>query len=291
MFKLFGKKSAPEPEPKADLSAAPQHPLAAALSAQFGAEEFDILAVTGANAFGGQEEDTGEAYRTVTLPLTAWREEGGSIHREDTCLVALADETLLTYLRNLAPRDSIIQARVRQGLEDDRFLLVGLPRPVMDGELKAILDEQKKPVTFWESGLGTFALNRSVGWFEAEADWLGQPVRLEFDQDENRADCLLSFHTLMDQQAEWDQRVRTLAADKLLSLANDWEADAAGNEEREAEEITRENFMSRMELDAVQVYEDGSFDFWFNDGDLFWGHAIHVTGSLEAGPEDAQMEG
>ena len=95
----------------------------------------------------------------------------------------------------------------------------------------------------------------------------------------------------MEGQEEWDRRVRSLAADKLLSLANDWEADAAGSEEREAEEITREDFISRMELDAVQVYEDGAFDFWFNDGDLFWGHAIHVTGSLETGPEDAQMEG
>ena len=85
--------------------------------------------------------------------------------------------------------------------------------------------------------------------------------------------------------------MRSFAADKLLSLANDWEADAAGNEEREAEEITREDFMTRMELDAVQLYEDGAFDFWFNDGDLFWGHSIHVTGSLGAGPEDAQMEG
>ena len=291
MFKLFGKKQDPKPQEEAGSAPLSQHPKAAALAAQFGEEEFDILAVTGANAFGGGEEDEGEEYRTVTLPLTAWREEDGPIHREDTCLVALADDKLLTYLRRLAPRDSIIQVRVRQGLEDDRFLMAGMPAPVMDPELKAILDEQKKPVTFWESGLGTFALNRSVGWFEAEADWLGQPVRLEFDQDENRADCLLSFHTLMDRQAEWDQRVRALAADKLLSLANDWEADAAGNEEREAEEITRENFMSRMELDAVQAYEDGSFDFWFNDGDLFWGHAIHVTGSLEGGPEDAQMEG
>ena len=29
------------------------------------------------------------------------------------------------------------------------------------------------------------------------------------------------------------------------------------------------------------------FDFWFNDGALFWGHSIHVTGSLEGGPEKA----
>ena len=69
------------------------------------------------------------------------------------------------------------------------------------------------------------------------------------------------------------------------------EADAAGNEEREPEEITAERFMARMELDAVQMRETGAFEFWFNDGDMFWGHAIHVTGSLENGPEEAQMEG
>lgn len=71
--------------------------------------------------------------------------------------------------------DSIIQARVRQGLDDDRFLLVGMPAPMMDRELKAILDEQKKPVTFWESGLGTFTLNRAVGWFEL-GDGLAGPA-------------------------------------------------------------------------------------------------------------------
>ena len=286
MFGLFKKKEK-EPEAQVD-SGRPKHPAAATLSAQFAPEEFDILAVTGANGFGGERAPE-EEYWTVTLPLTAWKEEGGPIHQENTVLVALADDKVLPYLRRLAPRDAIIQARVRQGLEDDRFLLVGMPSPVMDQELKAILDEQKKPVTFWESGLGTFTLNRSVGWFELEADWLDQPVRLEFDQDENRADCLLHLHTLMDHQQEWDHRIRSFAADKLLELANQWAQEEG--EEESPQEVTQEDFMSRMELDAVQVYEDGAFDFWFNDGDLFWGHSIHVTGSLESGPEGAQMEG
>ena len=76
----------------------------------------------------------------------------------------------------------------------------------------------------------------------------------------------------------------------LLELANDWASDG-GCEEHEPEEITREQFMERLEPDAVQISGDGSFDFWFNDGALFWGHSIHVTGSLEGGPEKAEMEG
>jgi hypothetical protein len=53
----------------------------------------------------------------------------------------------------------------------------------------------------------------------------------------------------------------------LLELANDWASDG-GCEEHEPEEITREQFMERLEPDAVQISGDGSFDFWFNDGGL-----------------------
>ena len=85
-------------------------------------------------------------------------------------------------------------------------------------------------------------------------------------------------------------RFEGLRVRDLLELANDWASDG-GCEEHEPEEITREQFMERLEPDAVQISGDGSFDFWFNDGALFWGHSIHVTGSLEGGPEKAEMEG
>ena len=94
MFGLFKKKET-EKEPEGQAApAAPKHPAAAALSAQFAPEEFDILAVTGANGFGGARAP-GEEYWTVTLPLTAWREDDGPIHQEDTVLVARADEKVL----------------------------------------------------------------------------------------------------------------------------------------------------------------------------------------------------
>ncbi|MCF2595777.1 DUF2262 domain-containing protein [Pseudoflavonifractor phocaeensis] len=287
MFKLFGKKRE-EAQPAAEKR---QHPELTALAAQFGPEEFDILAVTGANSFGGDKEPDQELW-TATLPLTAWKEEDGPIHREATCLVALADDTLLDYLRRLAPRDSIIQARVRQGLEDDRFLLVGLPAPVMDPELKAILAEQKTEVSVWAEGLGTFVLNRSVNWFQTDVDWLEQSIQLTYDQadEEEMKAAQQTALSLMADQAGWDEKVRAFSADHLLSQANDRVRDEAQDGE-EPEEITREYFMQRIELESIQVYGDGRFEFWFNGGDLFWGRAVHVTGSLAGGPADAQMEG
>ena len=50
MFGLFKKKEA---EKGPDTLSAPQHPAAAALSAQFAPDEFDILAVTGPSGFDG----------------------------------------------------------------------------------------------------------------------------------------------------------------------------------------------------------------------------------------------
>src|SRR5699024_8639011 len=117
------------------------------------------------------------------------------------------------------------------------------------------------------------------------------PARLDIDREEDWDACVERAKALVAGQKDWDQRERAFAADQLLEQANDWEQDSAGNEDREPEEITREQFMERMELDAIQISADGRFEFWFNDGEMFWGHSIHVTGSLETGPERAQMEG
>ncbi len=296
-----------------------------------------MLAVTGADPFtSGQEE--GEGLRPASIGLTAWMEEDGAqIHQGDFRLEVLADDRLMEYLRQRVPWDFILKCRVRLSLDGSRLLMLELPQPGFDPDLKAILDEQKKPVTFWAEGLGTFALNRALGWFEAEADWLGSPIRLDLDRDEDREPCLAYLRALMEGQADWDERLRVCAARDLLELANDWASDGGceehepeeitreqfmerlgqadwderlrvcaardllelandwasdgGCEEHEPEEITREQFMERLEPDAVQISGDGSFDFWFNDGALFWGHSIHVTGSLEGGPEKAEMEG
>ena len=251
-------------------------------------EELDILAVTGANGFSGGRKE-GEQLWTVGVVLTAWMEEDcPEICREETRLVTKADDTLMDYLRQHVPGDFIIQCKAHLSKDGKRLLLADLPKPGFDPELKAVLDEQKQPVTFEAEGLGTFTLNRRVGWFETEIRWMDTPVSLTVDQEEDRADSLLTARTLLEGQREWDGRVREFAADQLLSLANDW---TDGGEEEEMNPVTREGFLERMELESIQVYENGRFEFWFADGDLFYGHSIHVSGSLNEGPAEAQMEG
>lgn len=253
-------------------------------AAQFQPEERSILAVTGANGFGGVR---GDGVWRLSTGLTAWMEEDGpEVHQGEFGLTTLGDEQLLEFLRQRVRPDLIIRFRGRLSEDGERILLLNLPEPGFDPELKAILEEQKKPVTFWEDGLGTFTLDRRVKWFETEVDWLGTAVSLTFDQSEDQADCIRNAKVLLADAANWDRWVREYAAGELLDLANDWAEDA---EEEEA--VTREQFMERMELESVEIRADGCFAFWFGDGDMFYGHSIHVRGNLTDGPNWAQMEG
>lgn len=250
-------------------------------SSQFLPKERSILAVTWSGIFNGEQAGYKELWMSSTR-LTAWKEENSSeVHRGDSTLVILGTEQLLDLLRRRAPPDSVIKFHARVSADNSYLLLLDLPEPCSDLELKLILREQKKPVTFFEEGLGEFALNRQVGWFEAELDWLGVDISLIFDQEEDRADCVQHAKTLLADAERWDRRVRDHAAYKLTALANDW---------AEQEEITREQFMDRMELTSIEVRADGSFEFWFDDGDMFCGHSIYVSGNLEDGPTDANME-
>ena len=280
MFGFFKKKEEPSEE-KARNTETEQFKK---FAAQFQPEELSVLAVTGANGFGGGRAGKDTLW-TASIGLTAWMEEDSpDIHKGEFLLYTIGDDQLLEILRQRAPRDFIVKFKGRISEDGQRLLLLDLPEPAFDPDLKAILEEQKKPVTFWEDGLGTFALDRQVNWFETETDWLGTAISLVFDRDENRADCVRHAKALLAEAGSWDRRIREYAAGELLDLANDW----AENVE---EEVTEEQFMERMELESIEIRGDGSFEFWFSDGDMFYGHSIHVSGDLENGPDEAQMEG
>lgn len=281
MFGLFKKKE--KTEEKKPLSAHAEE--MRAFAGQFLSEEMDILAVTGASGFGGGKVD-GDELLTVGAGLTAWMEEDSAeIHQGNFRLVTKADETLVRYLQQRLPRDFIIKCKVRPHAEGKLFMLVGLPEPAFDPDLKAILLEQKKPVTVEIEGLGVFNLNRGMGVLQQEIDWLGYEVQLCLDQEADRAACAAAALALLNDKSGWDGKIRALAADKLLEQANEWAADA------DEEEITREDFMTKLEPETIDVSADGSFQFWFNDGGVFFGHFVRVTGNVHEGAIDAVMEG
>ena len=287
MFGLFKKKEAPKSqEPLSTRDEAFQ-----ALSGRFAPQELTILAVTGPNGFAGDGEEDGGTF-TASIGLTAWMEEDSpEIHQEEIRLTTPADQRLLGFLRQRAGADFIIKFHARLSLDQTELLLLDLPTPAFDPDLKAILEQQKKPDSTYVEGIGTFVLNRQVKWYEAEVDWLEGKIRLDFDQgpQEEMKAAQETARVLLDNAADWDSRVRAYAAQELLEAVNQsvLEQDA---EDEQAVPATQEEFAQRLELDAVQADKDGGFTFWFNDGEEFWGRSIQVRGSLTAGPTLAQME-
>lgn len=257
-------------------------------------QELNIQAVTGASGFGAGRAGK-EKLWSASVELTAWREEaGGEIHQGEILLCTPADDRLLKYLQTSVKGDSVIRCCVRPS-RDGRFLLMTGPvQAGNDPELEEILEKQTREIMMEVEGLGTFTLDRTVDWFETRVDWLGDEICLSFDQDEEDAmeRAAGTARILMADQKIWDRRIREHAADELLQSANEWAENSAEDETEEGgPTVSRKQFMERMELESIQTEEDGGFDFWFGDGDMFWGHSIHVTGNVEDGPDWAGIEG
>ncbi len=83
----------------------------------------------------------------------------------------------------------------------------------------------------------------------------------------------------------WKKRIDQYAVRELLDLKN-----GTWLEEGEAE-LTADQFIARMKLESIMISSDGKFEFWHDDGDLFWGHAIQVSGNVKDGPTQADIPG
>lgn len=276
MFKLFKKKEETKPQVTDEKNAAYK-----SLTADFSPVEETVLVLTGPASFSAQQNpDTG--LWEGGIRLSAWLvEDEEEIHQEPTELVAMADERLMSVLRQRMPSNFILKLKVRISLDGTRLLVADLPAPGFDPDLKALLEEQKKPVVFETEDLGCFTLQPTMGWFETELDWQGQPVLVTLDGDEDRESSLSLLRALLSDTADWDQRLRACAADELL---------AAANRCAEEEEISREDFMAAIQPESVHAGEGDNFLFVYSDGGLLWGNAIQISGTISQGPVSAQSD-
>lgn len=92
---------------------------------------------------------------------------------------------------------------------------------------------------------------------------------LDFTKDDQESATNLA-NRVSSWVAENLESVKLFAATELVKLKNDeW------LEENESE-VSNDTFVSIIELNSVLAFSDGSFEVFFDDNDLFWGHAIKV---------------
>lgn len=189
-------------------------------------------------------------------------------------------ESLATKFDKLA----VYQVRVREGRDDpSALMLVKVLRKLRDPRFDAIREEFLKPVEL-TSPLGTFVLDRHYDWFEGSIDYLDESCSVILQVEDGSTDASAAMSRLQELCADLpavDRAAREYAAHELLENAVDWCE----------EELSSEQFMSRMTSPSLTVNTDGSVDFMFEDGGMFWGHVILVCMEPDGTFSCADIEG
>lgn len=254
-------------------------------------EQNVILGVVGPNGAGASRSQ-GEDLWTVTFTLYAWRRKGCSMKKQEITIRKRVVDAEKDELRSCVKPYGIVELKTRISEENVSGTSQGLLIEIIDGnaqdeELEKYADELQKPVVFVDEFFGEFTLDRAVNWFEAEVDWRSKSIRLSLSMDNcaNRDGLVDMAKSLWKSQNLWSRRITDFAITELLPLKNEsWL-------ETGKKELTPRDFARKMKLESITLYPDGSFEFWHNDGDLFWGHSILVSGDLEKGPTDADIPG
>jgi hypothetical protein len=89
--------------------------------------------------------------------------------------------------------------------------------------------------------------------------------------------------TIVETIDEFEQRVMSAAADRLLDLYNNnWSGGAT---------LDRAGFLSRLRFSSVTIEHDGSVRAWLDAGELFSWHGIEVRLNSDGSIEDACLVG
>ena len=172
----------------------------------------------------------------------------------------------------------------------NRFMVVSvLEENVHNDELLEVLAEYRKPVKIADDALGEFELNKDLSLFSGEIGWLGEKISVSLSIDiDNKGTWTRAINVLrklFEQQKQMDAEFRAFTAEKLTALANDWREDG------DTAEISKKDFIGRISLSELNVTSGGSYEAYYDDGDMFAGHAITVYGSIKKGMKDATIVG
>lgn len=222
--------------------------------------------------------------------------------QKDGCLRWLAEEGTAPGWGFGLRKLTIYRVRARalkEGPAAEQYfmLLEVLETLATEPRLEPIRQAYLTPVTLADAAFPgvVFTLERQFNWFSASLDWLGEPCRVSLETDDDNPEtaqaALAAFKRFYADLPEWDAKFRAFAAAELTDNANDWQAEAAEDNEQEYQELTEAEFARRISISEFNMNPDGDFTVYYDDDDLFWGHVILVEGNIEGRIDDAYIAG
>lgn len=222
---------------------------------------------------------------SLVFHLAAWRDDKNVRVEKLRCEMAVTKAVLAEFMKLIRPY-SMIEARIKDCTSTGTAVLETVEIFAgEDGDLTTVKDELLTPVRIDTQHFGVLELDRRFGEFVGKIDWCGSNVSLCLScPDHNAPEVVLAVaDALFSAREDWSTRVKEFAADHMLSLKNDnWLHDGES-------ELSRDSFIFCMTLTEVSINESGNFTFSYDDGDLFWGHTIAVSGNIVDGLRDAEI--
>lgn len=113
-------------------------------------------------------------------------------------------------------------------------------------------------------------------------------VRIQYDPTELQIEESVFINEL-NQKLNWinknENEINSVIAEKLLPLKNE------GWIEENERKISKQEFVNRIKLTSIIVFDDTSLELVYNDGNLFWKHQIIVDLNKENKITDVNIHG
>ncbi len=229
---------------------------------------------------------------SLEIAFEAWKFEGEGIRNAPLVVYqqqpfegAKAIRTLIKPLEVFRVRARVVERE--SATKTDGWLIEVIGEDKFDTELNDLARRLNEPLSYHDGKLGTFLLDRRLNRFEGDVSWNGQAVTLILSASKGQSpeSAATVAHQLWESSGTWNENVYECAIRHLLKLKNDvWL-------QSDEPEITGDSFRARLKLQNIVVTRNDEIEFWFDDGDLFWGHAICVRGNLAEGMISAGLEG
>ena len=239
----------------------------------------------GAGFFQSRRDDGRWDLWNLAVRLRPWRPQGGKVQ---TSSLYLSRRTRLPHFvwQLLFRRRSIVEVLVDEGPEQpDRGRLVAWLGLRSGLDLRAAHTEWRGGRTLEDQRFGRFRFDERIDTFEAEADWLGTPVKLSLGTNAEGETAVAEARRVFADAGRYDSGARHAAVAELLPLKNEgWLEDGEPP-------LTAQQFSARMRLETVAVEPGPYVQLYFDDGDLFFGHTIIVTFDEANGETWAEIAG
>ncbi len=218
-----------------------------------------------------------------SFSLEVWQPVGGA-----------CNETNLSIVRTLPfnadefdkfPKYAILKLKVFMTPSKERVLLdTVLPMDVKNKELERLVEILEKPVIVSTELFGDLTLDKRFDIFEGEGMWINHKVKVRIPlRNKSIENELKTAASVWSEKVAWEDKAKEYAVKELLPIKNEhWLSEGEV-------EMTTDEFKKLMDLESVTFEKDIQIQFWYNDGDIFWGHSIGVSANLNDGPDYADF--